>query len=97
MFLIFNLWWEIILPWGSINVALRSFTFKVTTTYLNSGEEVDSPAEEVEDYSPEELAEIAEEAQENEEEAFRAERWPAYVKYVDSLVSHLLMSYSNDS
>lgn len=36
---------------------------------------------------PEELADIEEERREMEEEAFRAERWPAYVKYVDTLVS----------
>lgn len=52
------------------------------------GEEVDSPdeAEEVVE-DPDELADIEEERREIEEEAFRAERWPAYVRYVDSLVS----------
>lgn len=35
---------------------------------------------------PEELADILEEQKELEEEAFRAARWPEYVKYVDSLV-----------
>lgn len=60
----------------------------MTCPYNCIGEEVDSPdeAEEVVD-DPEELADIAEERKEMEEEAFRAERWPAYVKYVDSLVS----------
>lgn len=49
---------------------------------------MDSPdeAEEVVE-DPEELADIEEERREMEEAAFRAERWPAYVKYVDSLVS----------
>ncbi|XP_022817840.1 dynein beta chain, ciliary-like [Spodoptera litura] len=55
------------------------------------GEEVDSPAEEVEELDPEELADIEEERREMEEEAFRASRWPAYVKYVDSLVSRQIM------
>ncbi|CAB3248907.1 unnamed protein product [Arctia plantaginis] len=36
---------------------------------------------------PEELADIEAERLEKEEEAFRAERWPDYVKYIDSLVS----------
>lgn len=54
------------------------------------GEDVDSPAEEVEEITdPEELADIEAERIELEEEAFRAERWPAYVKYVDSLVKYI--------
>lgn len=57
----------------------------------NLGEEVDSPAEEEEvEVDPEELADIEAERIEMEEEAFRAERWPAYVKYVDGLVSILV-------
>lgn len=49
---------------------------------------MDSPAEEEEEVlDPEELADIEAERIEKEEEAFRNERWPAYVKYVDSLVS----------
>lgn len=35
---------------------------------------------------PEELADIEAEQIEMAEEHFRAERWPAYVTYVDSLV-----------
>lgn len=51
------------------------------------GETVDSPAEEEEEITDaEELADIEAERIELEEEAFRAERWPAYVQYVDSLV-----------
>ncbi|XP_050667868.1 dynein beta chain, ciliary-like isoform X2 [Leptidea sinapis] len=57
----------------------------------DEGEEVDSPAEDEEEVDPEELADIEEERREMEEEAFRAERWPAYVKYVDSLVSRQIM------
>ncbi|XP_039757462.1 dynein beta chain, ciliary-like [Pararge aegeria] len=57
-----------------------------------AGEEVDSPAEEEEEeLDPEELADIEDERREMEAEAFRAERWPAYVKYVDSLVSVQIM------
>ncbi|KAJ8713922.1 hypothetical protein PYW08_007542 [Mythimna loreyi] len=58
----------------------------------DEGEEVDSPVEEDEEITdPEELADIEAERIELEEEAFRAERWPAYVKYVDSLVSRQVM------
>ncbi|KAJ0173728.1 hypothetical protein K1T71_010877 [Dendrolimus kikuchii] len=58
----------------------------------DAGEEVDSPAEEVEEITdPEELADIEAERIEMEEENFRAERWPAYVRYVDSLVSKQVM------
>ncbi|CAH0400414.1 unnamed protein product [Chilo suppressalis] len=58
----------------------------------DAGEEVDSPAEDEEEITdPEELADIEEEKREMEEEAFRAERWPAYIKYVDSLVSKQVM------
>ena len=39
-----------------------------------------------EEVDPEELADIEAERLEMEEAAFRAARWPAYVKYVDSLV-----------
>lgn len=54
-----------------------------------SGEEVESPAEEDEKITdPEELADIKAEREEMEAEAFRAERWPHYVEYVDSLVSN---------
>ncbi|XP_013170954.1 PREDICTED: dynein beta chain, ciliary-like [Papilio xuthus] len=56
-----------------------------------AGEEVESPAEEEEEVDPEELADIEAERIEMEEEAFRAERWPAYVKYVDGLVSVQVM------
>ncbi|CAH2045643.1 unnamed protein product, partial [Iphiclides podalirius] len=57
-----------------------------------AGEEVDSPAEEEEEVlDPEELADIEAERLEKEEEAFRSERWPAYVKYVDSLLSAQIM------
>ncbi|CAB3248911.1 unnamed protein product [Arctia plantaginis] len=57
-----------------------------------AGEEIDSPDEEEEEITdPEELADIEAERIEMEEEAFRAERWPAYVKYVDSLVSKQVM------
>nr|XP_049704637.1 dynein beta chain, ciliary-like [Helicoverpa armigera] len=56
------------------------------------GEEVESPAEEEEEITdPEELADIEAERIEMEEAAFRAERWPAYVKYVDALVSKQIM------
>ncbi|XP_060805137.1 dynein beta chain, ciliary [Amyelois transitella] len=56
------------------------------------GEEVDSPAEEEEVIDdPDELADIEEEKREMEEEAFRSARWPAYVEYVDSLVSKEIM------
>ncbi|KAH9636656.1 hypothetical protein HF086_003474 [Spodoptera exigua] len=54
-------------------------------------EEVESPAEEEEEIDPEELADIEEEKRELEEQEFRASRWPAYVKYVDSLVSRQIM------
>lgn len=65
-----------------------------TYTLLLVGEDVDSPAEEVEEITdPEELADIEEERVELETEAFRAERWPAYVKYVDSLVM-LIFKYN---
>ncbi|XP_028032579.1 dynein beta chain, ciliary-like isoform X2 [Bombyx mandarina] len=58
----------------------------------DAGEEVESPAEEEEEIvDPEELADIEAERIEMEEEAFRAERWPAYVEYVDSLVSKQIM------
>ncbi|KAL0819776.1 hypothetical protein ABMA28_007817 [Loxostege sticticalis] len=57
----------------------------------DAGEDVDSPAEEEEELDPEELADIEAEKREMEEEAFRAERWPAYVKYVDGLVSKQIM------
>ncbi|XP_075982942.1 dynein beta chain, ciliary-like [Anticarsia gemmatalis] len=58
----------------------------------DQGEDVDSPAEEVEEITdPEELADIEAERLEMEEEAFRAARWPAYVQYVDSLVSKQIM------
>lgn len=42
---------------------------------------------------PEELADIEAEKMEMEEKAFRAERWPAYVKYVDTLVRLILFFY----
>lgn len=48
-------------------------------------ESPDEAEEVVED--PEELADIEEERKEIEEAIFRAERWPAYVRYVDTLVS----------
>ncbi|XP_045527512.1 dynein beta chain, ciliary-like [Pieris brassicae] len=58
----------------------------------DAGEEgVESPVEEEEELDEAELADIEEEKREMEEEAFRAERWPAYVKYVDSLVSRQVM------
>ncbi|XP_037301353.1 LOW QUALITY PROTEIN: dynein beta chain, ciliary-like, partial [Manduca sexta] len=58
----------------------------------DAGEEIESPAEEEEEIDdPEELADIEAEKREMEEEAFRAERWPAYVRYVDSLVSKQVM------
>ncbi|XP_068619246.1 dynein beta chain, ciliary-like [Battus philenor] len=57
----------------------------------DAGEEVESPAEEEEEVDPEELADIEAERIEMEEEAFRSARWPAYVKYVDSLVSAQVM------
>lgn len=40
---------------------------------------------------PEELADIEAEQIEMAEEHFRAERWPAYVTYVDSLVWFLII------
>lgn len=49
--------------------------------------------EEEEILDPEELADIEAERIDKEEEAFRNERWPAYVKYVDSLVR--LHTYRN--
>ncbi|KAI8425207.1 hypothetical protein MSG28_007028, partial [Choristoneura fumiferana] len=58
----------------------------------DAGEEVDSPAEEEEVITdPDELADIEAEKIEMEEERFRAARWPAYVRYVDSLVSKQIM------
>ncbi|XP_063367395.1 dynein beta chain, ciliary-like [Cydia amplana] len=59
----------------------------------DAGEEgVDSPAEEEEEITdPDELADIELEKREIEEENFRASRWPAYVEYVDSLVSKQVM------
>ncbi|KAI5643131.1 dynein heavy chain and region d6 of dynein motor domain-containing protein [Phthorimaea operculella] len=58
----------------------------------DDGEEVESPDEEEEEVTdPEELADIEEERKEIEEAAFRAERWPNYVKYVDGLVSKQIM------
>lgn len=46
---------------------------------------------------PEELADIEAEQIEMAEEQFRAERWPAYVTYVDSLVWFFnnLYNYTN--
>ncbi|OWR50188.1 Dynein beta chain ciliary [Danaus plexippus plexippus] len=56
-----------------------------------AGEDVESPVEDEEEVDPEELADIEEERRELEEAAFRAERWPAYVRYVDELVSGQVM------
>ncbi|XP_041969099.1 dynein beta chain, ciliary-like [Aricia agestis] len=59
------------------------------------GEEVESLVEEEEldpeELDPEELADIEEERRELEQQAFREERWPAYVQYIDSLVSKQVM------
>lgn len=55
-----------------------------------TGEDVESPVEEEEVIDdPVELADIEEEKKEIEAEVFRRQRWPAYVKYVDSLVTRI--------
>ncbi|KAF9414328.1 hypothetical protein HW555_007725, partial [Spodoptera exigua] len=70
---------------------LKIFEKNERQALRDQGEEVESPAEEEEEIDPEELADIEEEKRELEEQEFRASRWPAYVKYVDSLVSRQIM------